>query len=459
MTGSFLHGLRVIKCPRNRVNIKVTFPRIGPRPKHPKTPRRKTSETTHSPKSSHARTTQHTPGEIVRAVTFPRIGPGARAAHVAERARECEGVLVPRLVALALPAGDELVRQLQVAWDRGDAVTVVDLRLPAPARQRMLDALAPSVVMWPDRMEQRNGVDTNADDALVVPTSGSTGEPKGVVLTHDAVRASAMASSEALQVGPSDHWLACLPLAHIGGLSVVTRALATNTALTVLPSADPISIDESPATLTSVVATVLARIDPTRWRRILLGGSAPPPNRPANVLATYGMTETGSGIVYDGRALPGVSVRVDGDQQIWVKGAMMLRAYRNGVDPKIDGWLPTGDLGAWDGETLQVFGRRGDMITTGGEKVWPAAVEQRLLAHPAITEAVVVAVPDAEWGQRVVAHIVANEDVSLDEVRAWVSETLPRYSAPRQLVRSDGLPRLASGKINRAALTTRGTWT
>src|SRR5690606_30654860 len=139
----------------------------------------------------------------------------------------------------------------------------------------------------------------------------------------------------------------------------------------------------------------LARLDPAPWRRILLGGQAPPADRPANVIATYGMTETGSGVVYEGRPLPGVEVRVADDGEIHLRGPMLLRAYRDGTDPKDgDGWLPTGDLGELgpDGH-LHVHGRRGDLIITGGENVWPTAVERALVTHPAVAEVAVVGRP------------------------------------------------------------------
>src|SRR5436309_14612391 len=132
-------------------------------------------------------------------------------------------------------------------------------------------------------------------DAVVVATSGTSGEPKGVVLTHDALRASAVATSARLGVDPThDRWLACLPLAHVGGLSVITRALATGTPVTVPGGFDAAAVDtaarDEGATLVSLVATALRRIDAGRFRVIVLGGSAPPRQLPDNVVTTYGMT-------------------------------------------------------------------------------------------------------------------------------------------------------------------------
>src|SRR6266508_2123985 len=135
------------------------------------------------------------------------------------------------LVALDLPGGPPFVVALRWVWDRGDAAFPIDRRLPAAARTRLLEAMAPSSVIdaGGEECSLAGGRPVEDGDALVVATSGATGEPKGVVLTHDAVAASAQATSNRLGVVDSDHWLACLPLAHIGGLAVVTRALHTRT--------------------------------------------------------------------------------------------------------------------------------------------------------------------------------------------------------------------------------------
>ncbi len=362
------------------------------------------------------------------------------------------------LVALAMPGGAGFVDALQRIWGDGDAVFPIDLRLPKPARDRVLQAMAPSAVV--DDSGERTTVSgarpIEEGDALVVATSGSSGEPKGVVLTHDAVRASALATTKWIGRDPGDHWLACLPLAHVGGLSVITRALAIGIKLTVLPKVDPDEIRASRATLISLVPAALDRVDIGQFRRIVLGGSRPPPDRPANSVATYGMTETGSGVVYDGYPLDGVELRIVGGH-IEVRGPMLLRAYRSGHDPKsAGGWLPTGDLGALaDDGGLTVFGRAGDLIITGGENVWPETVEAVLLRHPAVADVAVAGVPEARWGQAVTAVVVPADKAelpTLDQLRDWVKAELPAFCAPHTMSLVTALPRTALGKIQRAAL-------
>jgi O-succinylbenzoic acid--CoA ligase len=371
---------------------------------------------------------------------------------------------MPRLVALDLPGGTAFVEALQRAWDAGDAVLPVDQRLPPIAASALVEAMRAAVVVDADGEHAfGHGTPTEAGDALVVATSGSTGTPKGVVLTHAAIAASAAATSSRLNVDDADHWLACLPLAHIGGLSVVTRALHRRVGLTVLPRFDADAVTtaaEHGATLTSLVATAMQRIDPSIFRCIVLGGSRPPADRPSNTVATYGMTETGSGVVYDGVALDGVEIRIAADQEILIRCPMMLRGYRDGTTPiDADGWLHTGDLGGWlddeAGRRLHVDGRAGDLIITGGENVWPETVEAALSTHPMVVDAAVAGSPDPVWGQRVEAWIVVADPAApptVAELREHVSATLPSFMAPREVSFVDRLPRTALGKLQRALL-------
>jgi O-succinylbenzoic acid--CoA ligase len=251
-------------------------------------------------------------------------------------------------------------------------------------------------------------------------------------------------------VGDDDHWLACLPLSHVGGLSVVTRSLYAGTPLTVHPGFDADAVMRSGATLVSLVSTALGRIDPTAFRTIVLGGGRPPADRPANTVTTYGMTETGSGVVYDGRPLDGVDVRIDDDGEIHLRGPMLLRCYRDGTDPKDgDGWLATGDLGEQlDDGRLHVAGRRGDLIITGGENVWPETVEAVVLTHPDVADVLVRGVDDAEWGQIVEALVVPVTGAvpTIAALRAHVRSTHPAFMAPKQLSLVAEIPRTALGK-------------
>ena len=170
------------------------------------------------------------------------------------------------------------------------------------------------------------------------------------------------------------------------------------------------------------------------------------------------MTETGSGVVYDGVPLDGVEVRISDDGEIRLRGPMLMRAYRRADhddDPLVDGWLATGDLGGWlpDGR-LRVDGRRSDLIISGGENVWPEPVERVLRAHPAVADVAVAGTPDPEWGQLVTAYVVPAGDQAptLDALRTAVRETLPAYCAPRLLHVVDTIPTTPLGKPQRSAL-------
>jgi O-succinylbenzoic acid--CoA ligase len=392
---------------------------------------------------------------------------------------------VHELVALLLPGGDRFVDAVRGAWDRGDAVLPLDPTAPTAHLAQVLTSLAPTKLVEADGEARTlpGGRPVEPGDALVVATSGTTGAPKGAVHTHRSIAHAAFASATAAGVGANTWWLACLPLSHVGGFSVLTRAMLTDARLEVHPVADAAAIDDAAArgaTHVSLVPTLLERIDPTPWRTILLGGSAIPVERPSNTIATYGMTETMGGVVYDGLCLNGVEVRIiDPDAPVGaappgaappgllgpieLRSPSLLRAYRDGTDPVgADGWYRTGDLGRLDPVTrlLSVHGRSDDLIISGGEKVWPEPVESILTSDHRVREAAVVGRPDAEWGQRVVAVVVPrdpDDPPTLQALRDLVRTQLPRAAAPKELELVDSLPRTGLGKIRRSLLVSSGS--
>ena len=361
----------------------------------------------------------------------------------------------------ALPAryGPELVAALAAALAGGPAV----LPLPDGAEgERLRAALGPESPV-------------SDDVALVVPTSGSTGDPKGVELTAAALAASA-AATEARLGGPG-RWLLALPVTHIAGLQVVLRALRAGTP----PVADPDFVTGTALLgtgrrFTSLVPTQLRRLldagpaalDALRsYDAVLLGGAAAPPGlvqsartAGARVVVTYGMSETCGGCVYDGVPLDGVTADLAAGGRIRLGGPVLARGYR--LRPELtaaaftDGRFVTGDVGRLDRGRLTVLGRADDMLVTGGEKVAPAAVEAALSEHPAVAEAAVTGVADPEWGQRVVAVVVLREGgtLTLEQAREQVAARVSRVAAPRELRVVDALPLLPSGKLDRAALPT-----
>lgn len=369
-----------------------------------------------------------------------------------------------RLIALDLPGGSAFLLALRRCWDRGDAVLVLDQRLPPAARTALIGAARPHATITvddPEPVPLEPGAPLLDDgDALVVATSGSTGVPKVLVHTRSSLQAHADAVHAHLDVDPArDRWLACLPLNHLGGFGVVARSVLTGTRVEVTDGFDATTVAAAPArfgtTLVSLVATALDRIEPTPFRWVVLGGSADPAVRPPNVVRTYGLTETGGGVVYEGTPLPGVEVRVADDGTIALRTPTTARGRRSSdgtvspiVDP--DGWLATGDLGGWspDGR-LAVAGRADELIITGGENVWPGPVEDLLRTHPMVADVLVRGEPDHEWGERVVALVVPTDPArppSLDQLRDHVKAGLPPASAPRLLRLVPSIPRTSLGK-------------
>lgn len=364
------------------------------------------------------------------------------------------------LVAIDVERAADALSILRDVWDSGDAAIIVDQRLPGAAKRQLLNGIGVhSVANTRERRPLSPSSEPMLDgDALVIATSGTSGEPKGVVHTHASLRAASIATSAALGCGAEAHWLACLPLAHIGGFGVITRAWHTGARLTVLDSFDPAIVDASDATHVSLVATAMRRIDTSRFSRVLLGGSRPPSELPRNVVTTYGLTESCGGIVYNRRPIPGVEVRIAEDGEVLLRGPMLMARYRGESVPEhpVDsaGWLHTNDIGSITEGELHVQGRRGDLIVTGGEKVWPDAVEQVVAAHPDVAECAVAGVEDAEWGHIVTVWVVPQPGsaVTLDAIRGHVAQSMPRYCAPKRMITVEAIPRTALGKVARAAL-------
>lgn len=379
----------------------------------------------------------------------------------------------PSLVALRLPPGPAWVGAAKGVWAQGDALLPLAPADPPAIVEAALDALRPAALIdGTGTTALAGGMPVAPGTALVLATSGSTGTPKGAVLSHRALRASAASSLARLGVGDDDRWLCCLPLHHVAGLQVIVRSQ--------LMGSDPVIHDafsveavaaERDVTVVSLVPTMLRRLldagaDLRHLRRILLGGAAPGAalltearDAGLDVVTTYGMTETGGGCVYDGHPLDGVKVRLEDDGRICLRGPVLFDGYRLRDDLTTDvlreGWLRTEDLGQWapDGR-LEVLGRADDVIVTGGEKVHAEWLAHLLEGHPAVAEAAVLPRPDPRWGQRVVAFVVAADSApALDDLRAFVRDRAPAHAAPAELVIVERLPRLATGKIDRIALS------
>jgi o-succinylbenzoate---CoA ligase len=312
---------------------------------------------------------------------------------------------------------------------------------------------------------------------LVIQTSGSTGIPKQVVLRREALLASVKATAERL--GGEGQWLLTLPPHHIAGLQVIVRSLVAGY--------QPIVVDRNRALAsqlpdhpiyTSLVSTQLVRWVTeaknlwawdkhpeqlwARFATILVGGGpvdvearAKAEAAGATIVATYGMSETAGGCVYEGRPLPEVQVRLTSRGRIAICGPMLAAGYQDNPQLSAEhfqhGWFLTDDLGELGPSgTLRVSGRVDEVIISGGVKVGVVAVANQLRTLSNIGEVQVFGVPDQDWGERVVAFVTGQID--LTTARDVVAQTLPRSWAPRQLVHVTAWPLTTSGKVDRQTL-------
>ena len=310
-----------------------------------------------------------------------------------------------------------------------------------------------------------------------VLSSGTSGNPKPVELTHANHLWSALASALKLGTEPGDRWLCCLPLNHVGGQTILLRSALYGTAAEIHPGFEASRVAEAfearRVTVASLVPTQLVRLldagAPVEAPRLLLLGGGPLPldvleeaqGRGATVVQTYGLTEACSQVCTltpaearahpgsAGKPLLGVEVRID-DGQILVRGPNVAPGAK-----AADGWLHTGDLGRIDDEGfLFLEGRRSDLIVSGGENVRPERVEDALRSHPGVADAGVAGEEDREWGQRVVAHVVRTGDPTIteEEILDHAKRTLARHELPKLVRFRDELPRTASGKLQRRLL-------
>lgn len=433
------------------------------------------------------------------------LGPGSRLAvlmepssrlieiiHAAQRCRVTLVLLNPRLAPREIAL---LLAHAEPTLVLHDRVHGAALTLAGPRQMEAyggLDAIAPLPLPAPVPVDP-------AAVQTILYTSGTTGSPKGVMLTHGNHRASAAASRVHLGVSADDRWLCALPLHHVGGLSIVMRSVLDGTPLVLHERFEAAAVwralHEQRITLLSLVPTMLHRLlehaDATvlptaavpSLRGVLVGGAALAPELQTRALAcglpvapTYGLTEAASqvatadfGVVAGstgsvGRVLSGTRIRIldadaEGRGEVLIAGPTVMAGYFR--DPAAtsaalrDGWLHSGDIGRLDAAgLLQIFDRRTDVVISGGENVYPSEVEPVLLAHPAIAEAAVYGVADAEWGRRVHAAVVLHAGSALDEaaLRRWCRERLAGYKVPRHIVAVTALPRTAAGKLQRHAL-------
>ncbi len=382
-----------------------------------------------------------------------------------------------------------------------------------PALVRALDATGPAVAVLPGAGSEtyRSGIRAAVAPgdavpeavAVVASTSGSTGDPAGVLLPGSSLRAAARGFAELTGQLQGHRWVAALPLHHAGGLMVAVRSVVAGTApiaLAGLGGAEPFTVEafaqatdtavdlsraDSRPLAVSLVPPMLALLAAAgargvdllgQYDAVLVGGAATPKaigdrlrRAGVRIFTSYGMTETCGGAVFDGRPLPGVRVDVDPEGRLAISGEQVALGYRDGrhpeqwsTDPDGHRRFRTDDVGRVDFEgVVLVEGRVDDVVQVAGASVSLGAVRAVLEADPRVAAAEVVALPDPSWGSRVVAFLVTrapdaggvgDPTTLTGELEAMVERGLGRPARPRAMHTVDALPTLESGKVDRMAV-------
>ena len=437
-----------------------------------------------------------------------------------------------RPVGFIAPSRDELVFAIGACWQLGIPFVVFNPSMPPAQLKEQVKAIEPGIVFVDEEagkphvtedfislseldIERASGIeltdsrksknfkpDTNPETVFAYFfTSGTTGTPKIVPLKRRQMLFAAHASAENFKPRPNHFWLLCLPLNHIGGVSVILRSMLYGTGIYRTDGFNPKNVatflsENNLFQAVSLVPTMLKRLLDDRtfrthpnFRAILLGGG-PTDNellrksreRGIPAVASYGMTETCAQIAANPLMKPGgvycplgsvgsifrpnsIEIRDEDGKVlapnepgvIWLKGPQVFDGYLTGERESVDenDWFNTGDYGRVNANGhLFIESRRTDLIITGGENVSPHEVETELQKMEFITEAAVLGIEDEEWGQRVVAVVVAKtkEKLETESIREQLKERMTAYKVPKEIKQTEALPRTETGKVKRAEL-------
>lgn len=422
------------------------------------------------------------------------------------------GVGARTRVVVRASSDERLAVLIHALWLLGASLVPLNLRWTEAEIADVVRRVSPAILLRHDgggwSVEPLLGGEVKADRdgepaQLILFTSGTTGRPKGALISFRAIEASARSSAQALGYTSEERWLCCLPLYHIAGLSILYRSAIYGSTVLLHERFDPIrvnhALDNEGVTVVSLVPTQLHALLDARGGKpfaptlkcLLLGGARAPRALLARALTlgaplapTFGMTETASQVCTltptDFLALrripenglflpplPDIETRVVDDRgetvtdgtagEIILRGESIFSGYLDNPEASAtslrDGWLYTGDIGVRRADgALNVLERRSDLIVTGGENVYPAEIEAVLKKHPAVVDVAVVGIPDPRWGRRVAAGVVAREEVAPDQLERFVRERLAGYKVPRTWLFLVELPCTSTGKIRRESI-------